>query len=191
MVAPFGGLRERGLRRRCRSLLRDLDVPAPLNVHDLCRRLGESRGRPIELYEYPIEVPGPFGLWFNLRDRDAIFYQQESVPWHQDHIVLHELGHLLCEHPSDTGIVDSATDAIRRNPPAGLKWDTTEDEGGDNGDVGRRRRTCYDDRHEREAELCATIIQEWSSVLTADPTPISDPGEQRISESLTHHQGWR
>lgn len=191
MVAPFGGLREWGLRRQCRNLLRELDVPAPLDVRDLCRRLGEARGRPIELYEYPIEVPGPFGLWFRLRDRDAIFYQQESVPWHQDHIILHELGHLLRGHPSDAGVLDSATAAIRRNPPAGLEWDNGEDGDDGNGDGRRRRRTCYDDRYEREAELYATIIQEWGSVLTADPLPAGDPAERRISQSLTHHQGWR
>lgn len=186
MFPRIGGPREWLLRRRCRALLRDLDVPVPLNVGDLCRKLGDQRGRPIELYEYPIKVPGPFGLWFRLRDRDAIFYQRESVRWHQDHIILHELGHLLGQHPSDAGVLDTNTEVIRNDPPAELDW-----EEGDEGDVSRRRRTCYDDRYEREAELYATIIQEWGSVLTADSAPADDPAEQRISRSLTHHQGWR
>ncbi|GGM81253.1 hypothetical protein GCM10012275_59870 [Longimycelium tulufanense] len=191
MVSPFDVFREWVLRRQCRSLLRDLDVPAPLNVRDLCRRLGEARGRPIELYEYPLEVPGPFGLWFRLPDRDAIFYQQGSVPWHQDHIILHELGHLLRGHPSGVGALDPATAAILRNPAAGLEWDIAEEETDGDEDLRRRRRTCYDDRYEREAELYATIIQEWCSVLTADPAPGGDPAERRISQSLSHHQGWR
>lgn len=185
MVTPFGVVREWQLRRECRRLLRDLEVTTPLDVRDLCRRLGVARGRPIELYEYPIEVPGPFGLWFKLRNRDAIFFQQESVRWHQDHIILHELGHLLGDHPSDTGVVDTATSAIRQNPPAGLDWD----EGGD--DVARRRRSCYESRFEREAELHATIIQEWGSVLTAPPESTEEPEVARISQSLSHHQGWR
>ncbi|WP_374201681.1 hypothetical protein [Saccharopolyspora sp. 6M] len=185
MVTPFGVVRrEWQLRWQCRRLLRELDVSAPLDVRELCHRLGEARGRPIELYPYPIEVPGPFGLWFRLRDRDAIFFQQEDVAWHQDHIILHELGHVLGEHPSDAEVFDPATSAIRQNPPAGLDWDVAEDE-------HRRRRSCYDDRYEREAELHATIIQEWGSVLTTAPLVSEEPAVQRISASLSHHQGWR
>jgi hypothetical protein len=153
--------------------------------------MGKARGRPIELYAYPITVPGPFGLWFRLPHRDAIFFQRESVSWHQDHIILHELGHLLCDHPSDIGVLDPATIAIRSNPPAGLEWGADGDIGGPGGEIRRRRRVCYGNHYEREAELCATIIQEWGSVLRADPIPLGDPAEQRISQSLTYHQGWR
>lgn len=185
MATSFGAFREWRLRLGCRRLLRELDVPVPLDVQDLCRRVGDARGRPVELYPYPIEVPGPFGLWFALADRDAIFYQQETVPWHQNHIILHELGHLLGEHPSDAGVADTATMTIRRSPPAGLTW--REDDGGG----VQRRRTCFEDRYEREAELYATIIQEWGSVLTTVPAAgAQDSGERRIAGSLRHHRGW-
>ncbi|MCX2729451.1 hypothetical protein OOZ19_04305 [Saccharopolyspora sp. NFXS83] len=165
--------------------MRELDVSAPLDVRDLCQRIGEARARPIELYAYPIEVPGPFGLWFHMRDRDAIFFQREDVRWHQDHIILHELGHILGNHPSDAEVFDPVTAAIRENPPAGLDWG--DDEKGEH----RRRRSCYDVRYEREAELHATIIQEWGSVLTTTPPVTEEPAVQRISATLSHHQGWR
>jgi hypothetical protein len=54
-------MRERVLRRRCRRLLRDLDIRPPLDVPALCGRLAERRRRPIRLIPYPIEVHGPFG----------------------------------------------------------------------------------------------------------------------------------
>lgn len=184
MVASFGLIREWRLRSRCRRLLRELAVPAPLDVPDLCRRLGESRGRRIELYPYPIELPGPFGLWFALSDRDAIFYQRETVPWHQNHIILHELGHLLGAHPSDAEVADAATATVRRNPPDGLTWEEWPDP------HVRRRLTCFEDRYEQEAELYASIIQEWSSVLISAPSVPRDPAEQRIDASLSHHRGW-
>ena len=56
-------VRERELRRRCRTLLNELDIRPPLDVVELCRRVGESRGKPIRLVSHPIPVPGPFGVW--------------------------------------------------------------------------------------------------------------------------------
>ena len=54
---------ERELRRRCRKLLNELDIRPPLDVHELCRRVGEQRGKPIRPVAHPIPVPGPFGAW--------------------------------------------------------------------------------------------------------------------------------
>lgn len=173
-------MRDRELRRRCRKLLRELDIRPPLDVATLCARIGDQRGRAIDLYPYPIIVPGPFGLWFEQPERDAIFYQSDTSRPHQDHIILHELGHILAGHPSDGAQADEAVQQIRRNPPTdGLDGEA------------RARRTCYDSAHEREAELVATTILEWASVLNSRRGMISgDPGLDRMATSLSHHQGW-
>jgi len=170
---------ERALRRRCRRLLRELDIRPPLDVGELCRRLAERRGRPIRLVPYPIRVPGPFGLWFMTEAADVIFYQQETTRPHQDHIILHELGHIIAAHPSDE-TDDPAWEAGAPRPPS-------------DGATRILRRTCYDAAYEREAELVATIILEWASVL--DPLyrsapPPGDPGVERLGASLAHHHGW-
>jgi Zn-dependent peptidase ImmA (M78 family) len=126
-------------------------------------------------------VPGPFGLWFGLADRDCIFYQRETTPAHQAHIILHELGHLIADHPSDESDPDSFAADMRVRPPEGGVREASK----------ARRRTCYDSRHEQEAELIATIILEWASVLDAvQPTPPRDPGLHRLDVSLGHHRGW-
>lgn len=91
-------MKERELRRRCRKLLKDLDIGPPLDVEQLCARLGEQRGKPIRLMPYPLEVPGPFGCWIATSAADYIFYQAETTKPHQDHIILHELGHMLADH---------------------------------------------------------------------------------------------
>lgn len=176
-----GGARERALRRQCRSLLRELDIRPPLDVHELCRRLGEKRGRPIELHAYPIAVPGPFGLWFGLPDRDAIFYQKETTPAHQNHIIAHELGHILADHPSDENDQDEAATAVRNDFP-----------GNDSGDGPRaRRRTCYDSDYEREAEVIATILLEWSAVVDyVVPRPADSVAARRLQAALGDRQGW-
>jgi hypothetical protein len=46
-------MKERELRKRCRRLLNQLDIEPPLDVLQLCERLGERRGKPIRLMPYP------------------------------------------------------------------------------------------------------------------------------------------
>ena len=157
---------DRRLRKRCRTLLRELDIRPPLDVRELCARLAERRGRPIRLMAHPIKVPGPFGLWFMTESMDVIFYQQETTRPHQDHIILHEIGHIIADHPSDDR-PDSSTKVLRR--------------------------TCYDSTYEREAELIATVILEWASVLNPlypSARTAGDLGTERLGSSLSHHQGW-
>ena len=179
---------ERLLRRQCRQLLGTLDVRPPLDVAGLCRKMGEVRGKPIRLVSHPIPVPGPFGAWISTAAADYILFQEETTPLHQDHIVLHELGHILAGHTSDEEddallaelYPTTAPDALRRRYP----------------DIGpdavRRalRRTSYDTEQEREAESVATIILEWASVLNiAAPRP-SEGGARGMDTALGARVGW-
>lgn len=181
-------IREWRLRMRCRTLLRRLDIQPPLDLQTLINRIAADRGQPIELHSYPLPVPGPLGVWYGLTDRDLICYQEQTTAWHQQHIILHELGHALSAHPSDAEVDDEITRAIAAAPPDGV--DPAELGGGGDG-TSRRRRTCYEEAFEREAELIASTIQEWASVLRPEPVWSIGPDERAISESLTHHQGWR
>jgi hypothetical protein len=55
------------------------------------------------------------------------------------------------------------------------------------------RRTCYDSAREREAELIATIILEWASVLDplhAATATAESRALERIGDSLANHHGW-
>ena len=170
-------MQERALRRRCRQLLRELDIRPPLDVRELCRRLGAQRGRPIHLRPWPIEVPGPFGLWFKQDNADHIFYQQETSGHHQDHIILHELGHMIADHRSDEEDHEAWARLGDDIPP----------------DAIRRalRRTGYNTKQEREAELIATIILEWANVPAGGPPPtLADPDVESVGNVLGHNQGW-
>lgn len=170
-------MKERELRRRCRRELQALGIQPPLQVDVLCRLLGERRGRPIRLVPYALPVPGPFGVWLATASADYILYQQETSKIHQDHIILHEVGHILADHQSD----DSDDEFWRQMMP----------------DISREairralRRTSYDQEHEREAELVATIILEWASVLDqVTPRKSSNPSVQRVQTALGDRQGW-
>lgn len=41
---------------------------------------------------------GPLGLWIATHDVDYVVCEERAGPLHQEHIVLHELGHILWEH---------------------------------------------------------------------------------------------
>lgn len=170
-------MKERELRRRCKRELRSLGIQPPLRVDVLCRLLAEKRGRPIRLVPYTLPAPGPFGLWIATDTTDHILYQKETSKAHQDHIILHEVGHILADHRSD----EDDTEFWRSAPPE-LSL----------GAVRRAlRRTSYDEEHEREAELVATIILEWAAVLDrVTPAASKDPALQRVQTALGDRQGW-
>ena len=177
---------EWALRRRCRRLLRSLDVQPPLDVVDLCERVGRQRGKPIRLMAYSLPAPdGPFGAWISTPLAEFILYQKETSGPHQNHIILHELGHILAEHTSDEqdevlcSDVD-ASDLRRRYPDL------------DPQAVRRAlRRTSYNTEHEQEAELVATIILEWASVVdVVAPQAATDERTRSIDNALTDRLGW-
>ncbi|MEU5809090.1 MULTISPECIES: hypothetical protein [unclassified Streptomyces] len=139
--------------------------------------MGEHRGRPIRLIDYALPVPGPYGVWIASKSADYVFYQKETSRAHQDHIILHEIGHILAGHQSD-----EMDDAFWQSMAPELS-----------GDVIRRalRRTSYDDEREREAELVATIILEWASVLNrVSPRTADAQSTRRISSALVDRMGW-
>ncbi|MFE1174268.1 hypothetical protein [Streptomyces sp. NPDC058773] len=144
----------------------------------LCQQLGERRGRPIRLVSHPMPVPGPFGAWIATPSTDYILYQQETTASHQRHIILHEVGHILADHQSE-GIDDVA---LWKGAVPDLS----------SGSVKRLlRRTSYDEEHERQAELVATIILEWASVLDrVAPRRASTPSLRRVQAALGDRQGW-
>ncbi|MFF4013135.1 hypothetical protein [Streptomyces sp. NPDC001717] len=170
-------LKDRELRRRCKRELRSLGVQPPLNVRVLCRLLGERRNRPIQLVPYRLPASGPYGLWIATDTTDYIFHQQETSKAHQDHIILHEIGHILADHQSG-GLDDALLCAITPNISP---------------DMVKRLlgRTSYDEEHEREAEMMATIILEWACVMNT-PAELAprDSAARRVQTALTDRRGW-
>ncbi|MFH8689685.1 hypothetical protein ACH4EC_22800 [Streptomyces anulatus] len=138
------------LRRRCRAVLRahrGLRTPGAFSVGALCERLGEQRRRPIHLHALPLHQirAGACGLWLSTATDDHIFYEQRTTRAHQEHIVLHEVGHMLFDHHTvdegDGWITALLTDldprAVRRI----------------------LARSHYSTGQEREAEMTASLIR--------------------------------
>ncbi len=132
--------------RRCEALVDDLDVSASSDVRGLCRRVAEQRGRPIHLEAVPLSPEGPYGLWISTARTDYIFFEERTSPFHQEHIIAHELGHMLCRHGHAAAPWDA--DSLHTMLPAL-----------DPGVVGQvLHRRHYADAEEQEAEIFASLL---------------------------------
>lgn len=138
---------DRRLARWCRRQLRELDLRPPVRLEDLRLAIERKRGRPLRIATHNLEA-ATFGVWFALDDRDVVLVQRHTARAHQPHIICHELAHMLLEHPSDS----AAEDALEQLTPH--LGDTTRR-------LTMQRRSCYDEKHERDAEFVATIFCEW------------------------------
>jgi hypothetical protein len=93
----------RDLRARCRERVDTLAAQLPLDrltgVEELCALLSARRGRLVfpEAASLP---PTIAGVWVANTRADYIFYAQDAPRPHQEHIILHELAHLICGHES-------------------------------------------------------------------------------------------
>ncbi|CAM3520597.1 hypothetical protein KIPE111705_12335 [Kibdelosporangium persicum] len=140
------------LRRRCEAIAGQLPLMHPFDVHELCRRVAEQRGRPIHLM--PVTgLSEAHGVWLSTDTADLIFYEDGTALPHQEHIILHELSHLLCGHYR-AGIPEA--EHIRSLlPHLDFKVIRT-----------MLARTSYQAAEEQEAELLASIIRHQAERLT-------------------------
>lgn len=163
----------RELRRRCEVRLRDLDLPRPFDAWSLADVLAAHRGRPIHLYPVA-SLNGPGGLWVSTPSADWILYERDTSPLHQEHIILHELSHLVCEHASaQVGDPAFLQDIFPHLRPELVR------------SVLRRATYAADD--EREAELLASMLLERAANAMPDhprPNPSVAGLIDRLESSL-------
>lgn len=133
-------LRESGTKR-----ILALGLTTYPSVDALCQHLGELRARPIILLPMFLRTSDPCGLWIMARSEDFIIYDASTTRVHQEHIIMHELGHIISCHRG-SGILDD-TNARRLFP--NLDPDLVRD---------MLLRASYDDVQEQEAEVIAYLL---------------------------------
>jgi hypothetical protein len=136
------------LRRRCEPILAQIDLPRPFSIEALCHHIAEQRGRPLYLHPLPPEaaVSGTCGLWLGTAIDDHVFYEKQTSRLHQEHIMLHEFGHILFGHDSlDAGDNVGAQALLSDLDPRLVRH--------------LLGRTNYTTRQEQEAEMLASLIR--------------------------------
>ncbi|MEU8774425.1 hypothetical protein [Streptomyces sp. NPDC048606] len=164
--------RNLSLRKRCEVILGHMDLAPPLSLDTLCARIAERRGRPIRLHPLPEEAAasGVCGLWVGTDTVDHVFYEDRTTPLHREHIVLHELGHILFGHHS---------------------LDGEESDGHAPVVLGR---TDYSTRQEREAEMLASMIRvriRTSGAAHARPASAARGALARLESAMGYERGVR
>ncbi|WP_344325214.1 toxin [Streptomyces macrosporus] len=147
---PGRRARFRELQRTCERLVTEAGITSGSGgVTAMCDQVSRRRGRDIRLTPMVLEEPMLHGLWIALDDTDVIVYREDTSRSHQEHIIAHELSHIICGHGSG-GV--SGPPVLARLLPDLVPGVTP--------DLVRRtlRRSAYRDREEQEAETMASLI---------------------------------
>ena len=99
-------LRERA-RERVRAVLAAVPLPRPWSMNAWVDRLEAWRGREIDLVPVAHRPGQPSGAWQARPGYDLIAYTEHTSALHQDHIIAHELAHLLCAHTGTCAMPES------------------------------------------------------------------------------------
>ncbi|WP_051366881.1 ImmA/IrrE family metallo-endopeptidase [Hamadaea tsunoensis] len=86
------------LQRRCDSLAASLCPPVPWSLDGFVNHVRDLRDRRILLYAQPLPA-GVSSFWFRAGPADHIVYARDAQsPHHRDHLVMHEIAHMLLGH---------------------------------------------------------------------------------------------
>src|SRR5262249_28740770 len=132
--------------KACRRYVRSLRLDPYASAYELCDQMSSMRPRPIRIIEWPLPIPGPMGVWIARELDDVVVVQEMATGRHRDHMVLHELAHIVCEHEGEQ-LEELASS------PFSMPVDGTA--------APLRFRSAYDSACEREAELLAVAFAEF------------------------------
>jgi hypothetical protein len=135
-----------------------LGLPGEPDIVRLAGRISERRGRPIRLVPMEMRAFDPYGLWIASADTDFICYEANTSKHHQEHIIAHELGHMICCH---RGVVRPDEKTMKLLFPD-LSPHLIR---------GLLHRTGYSDIEEEEAEIMASLIMAIAEHHAVSPPP--------------------
>ncbi|MEU5211093.1 hypothetical protein [Streptomyces sp. NPDC020742] len=157
------------IRRRCKRLIKELELPAATDLRGMCDIVGARVERPVHLV--PMGLGGVIsGMTAVTDDGYWIFYELKTSAWHQAHIVLHELSHLLLGHGQDPAVTE---DALKLWTPS-VDVATAMQRMGLT--MGFARHHGYDNPAERETEVLGTLLMERVAPSAAESQlPLEGP----------------
>jgi len=169
--------RRKELWRRCRSLADGVALPDPFDAGSFIAELAAGRGRPIELMQVSVPASGPCGLLMSTERADYILYPANTTALHRRHILLHEVGHLLCGHVG----ADGGADGIALDAAAGKTLMPNLSP-----ELVRRvlGRTSYSAVEEQEAELLASLLAQRVARTSVRGTARHDEGGSDLAGGL-------
>jgi len=167
-----GATREiRRLLRHCESRFAEWRLPASSTIATVTQELSRRRGRPLHLIPLALGADQPSGLSLTLSTMDVIVYEAETSRTHQEHIIAHELAHIMCGHTGINSIDENVARLIFPNLDPGLVRDMLN-------------RAGYGDEHELEAEIMASVILRRMNARPERTGPVPPAEVQDVLDRL-------
>src|SRR5262249_46640586 len=135
----------RRLLRDSESRFTELRLPIPFDIDTFVRFLSQRRRRPIHLVPLALGAAQPSGMTLVLSEMDIVCYEAETSWTHQEHIIAHELAHIMCGHTGTASVGDDVARVLFPNLDPALVRDMLN-------------RTDHGDEYEWEAEVMASVI---------------------------------
>jgi hypothetical protein len=113
VIDPHGlSIVRAGARARVRAVLQHVPLPQPWSMNAWVDRLESWRGREIDLVPVSYRPGQASGAWQARQDYDLIAYTAHTSALHQDHIIAHEIAHMLCAHKGTCLMSESEAAAV-------------------------------------------------------------------------------
>ncbi|WP_327745279.1 ImmA/IrrE family metallo-endopeptidase [Streptomyces europaeiscabiei] len=158
--------------RRFEERVRCLGLPlnSQLTIEELCDHIGGLRQRPVRVVSLSLPPASPHGLWVSTQANDYIFVEERLVPVHQQQVILHEIGHVVCDHEASPALTGAASLLMPSLDP----------------DLVRRvmGREHSNSEAEIEAEMVGSLIGQSIGTWTVERTWEVPPDVREIVERL-------
>ena len=86
------------MRRAAQDKLDSLDMPHCHDVFKFAEALSAKRAFPLDLVPLELGASSPCGVWLSTDNADIIAYEAATSRPHRNHIIAHELGHIIHQH---------------------------------------------------------------------------------------------
>jgi len=146
----------KAIHRDCARKLVDLGLNKLTAVDDIRAVASQISGRDIQLLPYRLSGSGVHGMLVRTGLTDYVVFDSDTTTMHREHIILHELSHVLCGHSA----------------------------AGQTGPAEVLRRENYMDHQEIEAETLASIMGQRVRRGAPQTVSISNANLGRVLASL-------
>lgn len=157
------------LKEQLRPIAEGLQLQG-VDIPSFRERLEDFRQRPVYLFPFPLRSAlrsEVLGLWWDTDTADYIYYEQDTTPHHQRHIVLHEAAHMLRGHQGPT-LPELLSRVAPHLDPKLIR--------------SLLCRSVFNEWQEVEAEVLATLIEE--RIERSAPPRLPETSKQ-IAEGIT------
>lgn len=148
------------------ELIRHVPIPYPWETNEFVRATAAFRNRPITLQQVDAaDLAGDgcgSGLWVACDTHDLILFAAETE-WHADHIIAHEIAHMLLQHDIDSG--GDATQVLDCSPLRALMPSLSTD--AIRSVLGRSN---YSEAREHDAETFADLVMVEATLPRRKPS---------------------